>query len=321
MPKPISRSLKRTSLALSPVIARNHIPLRCVPAKAKVLSVPQTRQKSFSSIPKRDMSSSSTKVNNVLKDKPFEPNTMMEIVDLLNSADIPSILWGNSMLDIYGVPTIDLDMSFLVERKLIEKARELLILAGLVECKSRACHDRAPDATSPKTLPNGHVHFHFGGGTKEHPGPTIQLHIRDERIWTLPFKDDNISYTDDSIIMASDNHLRPPNWGTPAANNPKYGRCRHYDGSPVRILTPECYADALVLLMVRDRNTMAVIRWATQINYLMHYKLFNPKKVRSATKNFMTFRPQVSSVDNLKEATSALKDTAEKGKLFAKWAK
>lgn len=54
------------------------------------------------------MPSSTTKIQYTLKDKPFEPNTMMKIVNLLNSAEIPSILWGNSMLDIYGVPTIDL---------------------------------------------------------------------------------------------------------------------------------------------------------------------------------------------------------------------
>lgn len=51
--------------------------------------------------------SSSSKVHHVLKDRPFEPDTLMEIVHILNGANIPSILWGNSLLDIYGVPTID----------------------------------------------------------------------------------------------------------------------------------------------------------------------------------------------------------------------
>lgn len=213
------------------------------------------------------------------------------------------------------------DMSFLIERKLIEKARQLLISAGLVECRSPNCSLRAPEATTPMTRPNGHVHFDFCGGSGKHLGPTIQLHIRDERIWTLPSKNDNVSYTDSNIIMACDGRLKRPNWGTTAANNPEYGRCRHYDGSPVRILTPECYADALVLLMVRDRGTMATIKWGTQINYLIQYKLFDREKVHSATRKYMTFRPRVSGVDNLKEATYALKDTAEIGKLFAKWAK
>jgi len=47
-------------------------------------------------------------IHNVLKDKPFGPKTMEETVEVLNHASIPSILWGNSLLDIYGVPTCDI---------------------------------------------------------------------------------------------------------------------------------------------------------------------------------------------------------------------
>jgi hypothetical protein len=43
-----------------------------------------------------------------LQDAPFGPETMMEIAKLLNGANIPNILWGNSLFDIYGVPTGDI---------------------------------------------------------------------------------------------------------------------------------------------------------------------------------------------------------------------
>lgn len=211
-------------------------------------------------------------------------------------------------------------MSLLVKRRSIEEARQLLLSAGLVECTSPTCYHRRPNSTTPITLPNGHVHFHISEGSGKCSSPTIQLHIRDERIWTLP-SEDNISHTDKNIIMAFDNRLRKPNWGIPAGNKPQYGRCRHYYGSPVRILTPECYADALVLLMVRDRGTMATITWSTQINYLLQYGLYKQEKVHSATRNYMNFRSEASSSDRFKEVTNALKDTAEKGKLFASWAK
>ena len=37
----------------------------------------------------------------------FGPELMMEITNILNQAKIPSILWGTSLLDIYGLPTGD----------------------------------------------------------------------------------------------------------------------------------------------------------------------------------------------------------------------
>jgi hypothetical protein len=36
---------------------------------------------------------------------------MMEIAKLFNRANIPSILWGNSLLDIYCIPTGEMYVS------------------------------------------------------------------------------------------------------------------------------------------------------------------------------------------------------------------
>lgn len=210
-------------------------------------------------------------------------------------------------------------MSFVIKRGLIEKARQVLLAAGLVECTSSTCHFRAPDYKVSITLPNGRYHFHLAASSSEDSKPegTVQLHIRDERIWTLP-TEDSTTYTDDKIIMASDPRLKPPNWNIPTGNNPNYGKCRHHPGSPVRILTPECYADALVLLQVRDRGTMAGILWSTQITYMIQYKLFDPEKVHPATKRYMLFPTEA---DRMERAVIALGDNAERGKLFANWAK
>lgn len=47
-------------------------------------------------------------VHKPLQNAPFGPEIMMAIAKLLNKANIPNILWGNSLLDIYGVPTGDI---------------------------------------------------------------------------------------------------------------------------------------------------------------------------------------------------------------------
>lgn len=99
------------------------------------------------------------------------------------------------------------------------------------------------------------------------------------------------------------------------------GRCRHYPGSPVRILTSECYADALTLLMVRDRDTNASMDWSTQVNYMIEYGLFDPGKVHPATKRYMANSLETTAIDSLEKATAMLGDVADQGKLHAEWAK
>jgi hypothetical protein len=212
-------------------------------------------------------------------------------------------------------------MSFIIERGSIQKARGLLSHAGLVQCTSNTCWSRTPTAEDNFTFSNGAVHFHLAPNMLPSVRPSVQLHIRDERIWTLP-EEDSPTYTDSkNIIFASDERLPTPNWGLPVDDRGVRGRCRHYPGSPVRILTPECYVDALVLLMVRDRNTNAALNWSTQINYMLQYRLFDPEKVHPASKRYMTIPPEISEIDNLEKATATLGDIAEQEKLHAEWAK
>lgn len=212
-------------------------------------------------------------------------------------------------------------MSFIIDRGSIQEAHDLLSHAGLVPCTSHTCWSRGPTAESDYTRSFGAVHFHLASSMFPSIEPSVQLHIQDERIWTLP-KTDSPTHTDGkTIIFASDERLPPPNWGLSEEYHGVQGRCRHYPGSPVRILTPECYADALVLLVVRDRGTEAVMNWSTQINYLNEYRLFDPEKVRPATKRYMAFPPEKSMIDSLEKATATLKEDADQGKLHAEWAK
>lgn len=212
-------------------------------------------------------------------------------------------------------------MSFIIDRALIQRAGELLSNSGLVQCTSNTCRSRAPTAKNDSTLSSGLVHFHLAPNMLPNIRPSIQLHIRDERIWTVP-ETDSPTHTDGkNIIFASDQRFPAPNWGLSEEYRGVRGRCRHYPGSPVRILTPECYADALLLLMIRDRNTKASLNWSTQVNYMIQYGLFNPDKVHPATRDFMNFPPKVSKIDSLAQATSAVGNIANLGKLHAEWAK
>lgn len=212
-------------------------------------------------------------------------------------------------------------MSFIIDRDLIQCAGELLSQAGLVQCISNTCRSRAPSREDDFTLSNGLIHFHLAPNMLPTIQPSVQLHIRDERIWAVP-KSDNPTYTDGKdIIFASDERLPAPNWGLSEEYRGAQGRCRHYPGSPVRILSPECYADALVLLMVRDRNTKASLNWSTQVNYMIQYDLFRRDKVHPATREFMVFPPKGSKIESLAKATAAVGHIADRGKLHAEWAK
>ena len=43
-----------------------------------------------------------------LRDQPFGPDLLINIASLFDRAGIAHVLWGNSLLDIYGVPTGDI---------------------------------------------------------------------------------------------------------------------------------------------------------------------------------------------------------------------
>lgn len=86
-------------------------------------------------------------------------------------------------------------------------------------------------------------------------------------------------------------------------------------------MTPECYADALVLLLVRDRDTDAALNWSTQINYMIGYNLFRRDEVQPATREYMVFPPPISILASTAKAAADVGHIAERGKLRAEWAK
>ncbi|KAK2873478.1 hypothetical protein FQN49_002334 [Arthroderma sp. PD_2] len=266
--------------------------------------------------------------HNTLHGCEFSTKTMIEIVSMLNNVGIPSILWWNSLIDIYGVPTVDIEMSFLIDRALISRAADVLSDAGLVHCNSQECYYRPPAEGDRFTYANPVVHYHIP--SKNTPDvteislmwPSVQLHIRDERIWTIPSEGDTPTFTDsDNIIFADDKRLPPTNWNPVGPPDLNKGKCRHSPGSPVRILTPERYAEALVLLKLRDRGSFASLLWDTQINYLVEYGFVDLRHINEPTRQYMEFPTQVSLRDRSEKARAALGDTVVEGLAYATWVK
>ncbi|EEP76236.1 predicted protein [Uncinocarpus reesii 1704] len=260
---------------------------------------------------------------NALKDARFCTPTMIKVASLLNSVDIPNILWWNSVIDIYGIPTGDIEMSFVVDRSHLQRATETLIHAGLVPCAASNCHHRAPVTEDGRTFCNPAVHFHISFlGDEINMWPSIQLHIKDERLWALPLENDTTTFSDsENIIFADDARLPPNNQHPILGNETSRGKCRHHPGTPVRIPTPERYAEALLLLAIRDRGFSAATSWLSQFNYLLECDLIDPDKVNEPTRQFMVFPPPVSTIDSLDKAQAVLGDLAMQGVAHAEWAK
>ncbi|KAI9845427.1 MAG: hypothetical protein M1837_004905 [Sclerophora amabilis] len=252
-------------------------------------------QTSVSALPRLDQ-------RDALVGQLFGPRIMMNIASLLNQAHISNVLWGNSMIDIYGVPTIDIDMSFVVDRSQVHEATSLLSYAGLQQCMSEDCYPEAPPAS----------HFHLPEVEQSmFPDlkPSVQFHIRDQLLGGLGLEFRNPTFTDeDNIIFASDGRLPKSD-----SLSTSLGKGRHPTESPVRILTPERYAEALVLLSLRDRDTDACITWETQINYLSVYKLVNLKKVNSFCRDYLGSPLNVSQFERWDRAQEALNLIANKG--------
>ncbi|KAI2056806.1 hypothetical protein LOZ44_001833 [Ophidiomyces ophidiicola] len=239
---------------------------------------------------------------------------MIDIVLLLNAQEFRVYSGGT-------------EMSFLIDRHLIQKAADTLAYAGLAPCVSEDCRSRPPSIGGSGNFADPAFHFHVPFEFEEAPvnkintsWPSIQLHIQDERVWTLPLQYDAPVTDSNNIIFADDVRLPLPNWHPVYFNDTYKGRCRHARGSPVRILTPERYAEALLLLKIRDQGSFAANLWQTQINYLAEYDLVNMDMVNGPTRSFMTSLLRISLRENMENARAKRGEIAMQGLMHAEWA-
>ncbi|KAI1909473.1 hypothetical protein LOZ66_005603 [Ophidiomyces ophidiicola] len=150
---------------------------------------------------------------------------------LLDLGGIHSVLWGNYLLTVYGIPSLSNDAAFVIADDMIPPAQRLLCDAGLNACTD--CNCVVVQVTS---RPPPVIHFHLAMENQH-----ISLYPLSQ---TFPNICDIASATDKLIISASDPGLPRPRIGYgKGAFSPEY--------NSVRVPSPTCFAEACLINFAR----------------------------------------------------------------------
>ncbi|KAJ5751366.1 hypothetical protein N7533_008394 [Penicillium manginii] len=179
---------------------------------------------------------------------------VMKFCQILDSAGVPNVLWGNYLLTIYGVPTITDDVAFVVPDDKIKKASSALEQSGLPPCaKQLSCpHLRGFQARPPSE----HVHVS--------DELALSLYRKSDTLWEFEGLHGGQFEKPLDILSASDVRL-------PSAI-PGRGRGRlSPEYSLVRIPSAARFCEALILLLCRDYNTIYETYWMALLTYILEY--------------------------------------------------
>lgn len=147
-------------------------------------------------------------------------------------------------------------------------------------------------------------------------GTTVRLYMKENRLWELKGFEIHPSFTDgpdQNLIFSTDKSL-------PTGGGPYVGNGRYTESLPcVRIPTLRRFLEAVVLLLVRDRDTDAAIFWQAIICYMIEY-VIKPGRLSldSADKAVAKYTeaqmyPGVSYQDALIAAAEALSERVRNG--------
>ncbi|RJE18937.1 hypothetical protein PHISCL_08724 [Aspergillus sclerotialis] len=173
----------------------------------------------------------------------YERDLDEQIAKILDEAGIPSVLFAEELLDIYGVPTVTYGSTWVIADDLIEKAYEALRDAEIPLCaKGVDCDQVRPDRWAPYS----------------------DLHKKSAIFWRMPDPQLEPPAPDDpNYMLVTDTRI--PKWwlGT--------GAGRFKPGShPKNIPTPARYAEAMFYLVCRDMKGHGHSDyWETQLNYMV----------------------------------------------------
>ncbi|KAM3458965.1 hypothetical protein MY3296_000112 [Beauveria thailandica] len=177
-----------------------------------------------------------------------------KICQILNSAGVPNVVWGNYLLTIYGVPTIIDDVAFVVPDDRITAASSALIQANFTRCKDKLNCDRSYRFQSRRPV----EHFHMSDVF------VLSLYQKSDILWELTGLDPRSSENADSILSASDPSL-------PSAV-PGRGQGRLLsEYSAVRVPTVAKFCESLLLLMCCDYDTCYETYWMALLTYIIEY--------------------------------------------------
>ncbi|EXJ79892.1 hypothetical protein A1O3_08177 [Capronia epimyces CBS 606.96] len=176
------------------------------------------------------------------------------ISQTLDEAGVPSILWSEYLLTLYGVPTVYWSADFIVPDDKISTAYEALREAGFPEC-SQFADCRLCDKTSRKYWPVPPAHLH------RDDFEVISLFKKSETLWNLSSFE--VDRSNGELMFASDPLLPHTKQGV--------GRMTGFapDLHPVRIPTPAYGTEAVIKLSFRDEEVDYA--WDILYGYMAEY--------------------------------------------------
>ncbi|KAJ5964922.1 uncharacterized protein N7479_004798 [Penicillium vulpinum] len=175
------------------------------------------------------------------------------IASLLDSICVPSLLWGNYLLTVYGVPTIVDEVAFVIPDDLAQVAFSSLISAGFLPCsQSSGC----PHSNALR-VPPSFKHLHISDEL------AVSLYRKSDVLWEF----EDLRYLPEEnldIMIASDNRLPSASLGRGR------GRFLSYPCA-VKIPCAVRYCEALILLLCRDYDSTYETYWLAILTYIMEY--------------------------------------------------
>ncbi|ATY59633.1 thioredoxin reductase [Cordyceps militaris] len=179
---------------------------------------------------------------------------VLRICQILNSAGVPNVLWGNYLLRIYGVPTIFDDVAFVVPDDRIAAASSALAQANLTRCGNNPNCDRSYHFQALRPL----EHFHMSDVL------VLSLYQKSDVLWELTALDSPTSENAASILSASDPSLPP---AVPGRGRGRFSS----ECSAVRVPAIAKFCESLLLLMCRDYHTTYASYWMVLLTYIIEY--------------------------------------------------
>ncbi|KAI2610613.1 uncharacterized protein GGS25DRAFT_518912 [Hypoxylon fragiforme] len=179
-----------------------------------------------------------------LKVDTHDQDFVKSISQLLSDAGVPSVLWGDYLLTVYGVPSVIGGIDFIIPDEKLPAA-----VAALKRSNLRRCPDPRLCAVSREDTPQPAPSFHMHIGTSE---LDVSIRARSKTLWFIPPVPENL-YSDtrpqDSrYIFASDDSILPP---------PRHGRGRgafSKEGFPVVVPTAHTMLEAYMRLSIAHRD-------------------------------------------------------------------
>ncbi|GKZ21941.1 hypothetical protein AbraIFM66951_007291 [Aspergillus brasiliensis] len=192
--------------------------------------------------------------NNDVRGHHLDNDLVASISSLLDEAHVPSLLWGNYLLTVYGVPTIVDGVDFVVPDALLDVAFSALTKAGFPLCtEGSECLFEDSQCSRPPS-----AHLHLDSET------AVSLHRKSDVLWAFPDVEMAPQAHDLNTMSASDVRLPTAILGRGSG---RFSPCH----SSVRVPSAPRYCEALILLMCRDYDAPHEAYWMAMLTYLLGY--------------------------------------------------